>query len=715
MSALFANPWYLLAGAAAALIPLLIHLLTRDRVKKVAFPTLRFFAANSRVVLARKRFHEALLIALRMLACFLLALAFAVPGLRRDNGVAPADALTAARVILVDVSASMGWPEDAAARVGALKQALDTVQPGERTAVAAFDRTARVLTPDFVDNREAVALALEKAEPGEGGTDLLSGVRLAARMLENVTAQRKEVVLVSDLQRCGWAEYQGDWRLPAGVKLTVIPVRAAVAQPVSAVTGTTGAPVAPATNAMHAAQTGKVAFRAAEIPQSVLRDKAGQVLGVRLHNYGAAAVNDLPVTLRLRGKDVETRKVNLPAGGDAPVRFRVVFDADGAQPGEIVFRADAGWPGANVYYFNVQVVPQVRVLILNGRPDAKPLNDAAFFVKLALAPGEGSPFDVRVVNATAATAADVNAATVTVLAEVDAVGVPVKDALAAQLARGGGLLFLPGDGVRPEAFAASFGGLAPCRLRRVLTPAQPMTVAKVDLEHPALTVFAPARSGNFGALQFTRYWEVSDSQLSRVLMRFADGRPFVIEKGAGKGVALLATSPVNPGWNTLPMHVLLVPYLHQMVRYLAVRTERRTAYAVGDVLPVAAGAEVTTLSGGAWTQDGAGAQAANAMAFRSGIYRIKTAAGSADGAKTAEDGELVVAVNRPLVEADPAQVEAEEITAALQISDEELRREQEKATARAQGADARLWWYVLALLCGWLAVEHLVASRTARH
>ncbi len=672
MSALFANPGYLLAGLLAALIPLVIHLLTRDRVKKVAFPTLRFFAMNSRVVIARKRFREALLIALRMLACFLLALAFAIPG-RQQTGqpAAGVNAVAVARVIVVDVSASMGRP--GAARQKALQEALASVQGGDRTAVVAFDQSARVLTTDFVVGADAAAQAVQKAVAGEGGTDLLAGVRVAGRMLEGVAAERKEVVLVSDLQRCGWENYQGDWRLPAGVKLRVLPVRPEAG-----------------------ASAGKVAFAAAEIPQTILRDRQSHVLAVRLHNFGGEALKDLPVTLRLAGKDVETQTVNLPAGTSAPVRFRKVFDKDGDNPGEIVFRADAGWPGENAYYFNVQIVPQVKVLILNGRPDVRPLNDAAFFLKLALAPGQDAPFEVKVVNAASASAAEIDAATVVVLAEVNAVAAPAREALRGLLNRGGGLFFLPGDGVQPEAFSASFEGLAPCRLRRVLTPPAAMTIAKVELEHPAFSVFAPARSGNFGALQFSRYWEVSDSQLAKVLVRFADGRPFVLEKDLGKGISVLAASPVNLGWNTLPKHVLLVPYLHQLVRYLAVRTEQRTAYLVGETLPVLPGASVVSVGGGAWGE--------GTVAQKSGLFRIAAA-----------DAGHVVAVNRFFAEANPATVEAEEIVTALQISDEELRKEQAKTAPQNSATNSRIWWYVLLLLCGWLAVEHLVASRTTRH
>ena len=74
----FVNPIFLAAMAAIAL-PAIIHLLTRDRVRRVAFSTLRFFAGASHRILRRRRWREVLLLGMRMGACGLAAIAFARP------------------------------------------------------------------------------------------------------------------------------------------------------------------------------------------------------------------------------------------------------------------------------------------------------------------------------------------------------------------------------------------------------------------------------------------------------------------------------------------------------------------------------------------------------------------------------------------------------------------------------------------------------------
>src|ERR1051325_8437585 len=103
----FVHPLFLI-GLAGAALPVIIHLLTRDRVRKVEFSTLRFFAKNSQRVLRRKKWQEMVLLALRMVMCALMGVAFARPflGAKKDEGAGMM--ARRARVVLADVSGSMG-------------------------------------------------------------------------------------------------------------------------------------------------------------------------------------------------------------------------------------------------------------------------------------------------------------------------------------------------------------------------------------------------------------------------------------------------------------------------------------------------------------------------------------------------------------------------------------------------------------------------------
>src|SRR5258708_40303098 len=77
----FRNP-ILLIGLIAAVLPLLIYLLTRDKILTVPFSTLRFFAGTSSKLVKRKRWLETLLLLLPAALCALIVFAFDRPFLR---------------------------------------------------------------------------------------------------------------------------------------------------------------------------------------------------------------------------------------------------------------------------------------------------------------------------------------------------------------------------------------------------------------------------------------------------------------------------------------------------------------------------------------------------------------------------------------------------------------------------------------------------------
>ena len=58
----FAAPLFLLAALAAA-IPVVLHLVSRQRAKDLPFPTLRFLKLSAEKTRRRKRIHDALLMA----------------------------------------------------------------------------------------------------------------------------------------------------------------------------------------------------------------------------------------------------------------------------------------------------------------------------------------------------------------------------------------------------------------------------------------------------------------------------------------------------------------------------------------------------------------------------------------------------------------------------------------------------------------------------
>jgi len=703
---------YLLIGLLGAAVPILIHLLTRDRVRRVAFSTLRFFANASRNVLRRKRIYEMILLAMRTAACALLAIAFARPFLRSGEA-GPGGLLTpgTARVIAVDLSASMGREGMVTALREEALTALNTLSEGsDAAALVTFTDTTRIEVP-MTTRLGEVRAKLATLAPGHGGTRIAPAVQQADTLLRPVKARAKEVCLISDLQRTGWTDFQGDWKLAPGVKLVVRPVK-------------------------PSKDTGGIAIVEGDCPQSVAMSRSPRTIAVRVALFAGASKKvdaerpmnrphaerrdeqekkaerrDVEVTLSMGGKEVASQKVNLHPGAKVPVRFRRVLDAAGDNPGVVRVKADDATPGDNEFCFNVRVIPRIRVAILNGRPTSSPATDAAYFLKTALAPTEDTPFIAKSMDTTRVPPEEIQEARVAILANVGDVAPPVRDALAALVKRGGGILFLPGDRVDAETFNRVFGDLAPCKLRRIITPIRrtadagekaEASITRVDYEHPIFEVFHRPHHGNLSAARFTEFWEITDSQLSRVLARFDDGRPALIERRVDAGTSMMLANPTDLLWSNLPLRAIFLPFLHETVRYLAIRTEGRTAFHVGERLPVPEGCRLRG-------PDGKIFETTDVVASQLGLHAVL----DKDGREV-----FLFAVNRDPAEADPATVDPQEIVAALERVQGEVVAGEETAPASQRPSrqdEAGLWWYVLAAVVLLSTGELVLGNRAVRH
>ncbi|NQT85764.1 BatA domain-containing protein, partial [bacterium] len=547
----YGNPYFLI-GLAGAALPLLIHLLTRDRVRRVSFSTLRFFARASQNILRRKRLQEAILVALRCLLCALLAMAFARPFLgdsSADTAVVVADTACA---LVVDLSGSMrraGLPEALRAEAEA---ALDELSDGADAAALITFHGAPLVRMPLTKALGEIRSRLTLLSPGQGGTALAEAVREGGASLQRARARRKLVVLVSDLQRTGWHGAPADWKLPADVELVIRHV-----QPDEA--------------------SDNVAIVEADFAQSTIVSPAPQPIAVRIANHGAVERKGVKVTLRIGEKEVDTQQVTLRPGASVPVRFRPAFERAGDNLATVTVAGEDSVPEDDVFHLNARAIPRIRVLVVAAHAETTRAGRIAFFLRAALAPGELSSFQVQTVEAARATAADVNRALVVVLANVDAVPAEAKAAMEQLLERGGGLLFLPGDAVSAETFNDTFRTLAPCTLLKALTPSglgdhAGAAFGRIDYDHPVYAIFHRPHHGDLSLPRFTRFWEVTDSQLSRVLARFDDGRPAVVEHAVGNGIATMLVSAPDLRWNDLPLRAVFLPWLHQTVRHLAVRT-----------------------------------------------------------------------------------------------------------------------------------------------
>ncbi|MDK9701224.1 MAG: BatA domain-containing protein [bacterium] len=187
----------ILGFAAAAGVPLLLYLLSRRRLPKIYFSTLRFLKAIEKKQHRRLKITQWLLILLRILAILCIVTAFARP---LTVGVLPGGSPANAEVaIVLDRSASMmatapsGSPFDQAVR--SIKQLLTTLAPQDRVSLFFADEIDSHIALSSID---AIQSALDGESPKPVSDDLTNGLVRAERALSESPAPFRSLLLFTD-------------------------------------------------------------------------------------------------------------------------------------------------------------------------------------------------------------------------------------------------------------------------------------------------------------------------------------------------------------------------------------------------------------------------------------------------------------------------------------------------------------------------------------
>jgi hypothetical protein len=559
----------------------------------------------------------------------LLALAFARPFFASGAASASVDAT----MVAIDTSYSLSAPGRIERARQLAKDAIARVPAGDLVGVVTFADAADVIARPSADRALALA-AIDGVSVGFGATRYRVGLNAAAQAL---SGRRGTIVVVTDLQESGWDA--GDRAsVPQSVHIDVVDV----------------GPLPP-----NLAVTA-IRRDADRIVASVRNtDSRARDTRVRLVIDGRPA-GDMPVSI---GPNTSA-EVALPAPSRAGAAELTIDDRDGLQ-------AD------NVRYAMLDSTTRPSLLLVTGA--GEPGRDA-FYVQQALAAGE--PYQVTGVSGARLSSADMQLSPHAAVFLLSTRGLERRgrDALAAYVHAGGGLLIAAGPDIDAEVVADVLGPGAPLRVvPPVDTRPQLRTLAPADARHPIFQPFGSS-STTLGLVKFQSVAVIGGSGC-QTLARFTTGEPALLDCSAGDGRAMVVASDLNNRWNDFPLHATFVPFLHEAVRYLASGRPHANDYLVGD--------------------------APAGVPRKPGIATLPDRPGAGAPGRTRR-----VAVNVDPREGDPARISSDEFQSAVtRLKDVGVSEARIEATQ--QEDRQHLWQFVLMAMLGMLALEAVVASRTA--
>jgi hypothetical protein len=299
--------------------------------------------------------------------------------------------------------------------------------------------------------------------------------------------------------------------------------------------------------------------------------------------------------------------------------------------------------------------------------------DALYFQRAVAAVEGDAGLEVATVGADRVAAGDAPLQNAAAIVVIGTTGLDRRavDAIASAVDRGRSVLIAAGPSVELERLTTA---LTPdLRVRRVEDADPAVTLAPVDVRHPAFAAFG-VDNGLLGSATFRRYARLEGGDL-RVLAKFSSGAPALVEIPRGRGRVLVFASDLSNGWNDLVLHPAFVPLAHDLARYLVGGAASPRSLRVGE-LPGPAGAQAGIVSR---TDDG----------------------------KAPER----IAVNVDPREGDPARMTADAFVAVIPKAHVGAQPDAVTADARRQEAEQSLWRYGLGLMLVGLVLESVVGRR----
>src|SRR3954470_21767232 len=212
------------AGLAALAVPVLVHLIQRERKRVVAFPSLMFVRRIPYQSVRRRRIRHWALLLLRAAALVLIVLAFARPFLPQAASATAAAAGVREIVIVLDQSASMGYGDHFARAQDAARNIVRGMNNGDRATLVLFARNAEE-NMRATSDRGRLEGAIAAAKVTAGSTRYGPAIKRAESILSRSNVTRREAVLISDFQKTGWSGSE-EAKFPEGMTLRTVSVAA---------------------------------------------------------------------------------------------------------------------------------------------------------------------------------------------------------------------------------------------------------------------------------------------------------------------------------------------------------------------------------------------------------------------------------------------------------------------------------------------------------
>jgi hypothetical protein len=552
----------ILAAAAAAVAPVIIHLIMRTKPRKVIFPAMRFVKKTHQANISKLRLKHLILLAMRVAAVLLAVVLVARAQLPAWRGTL-ASGGPAAVVVVVDNSGSMAYTSAGATCLARGKklaaEVLAALPPKSRAAVLASAQPAA--GADLLADRELVARQIADVPATFGGQSLGAAISRGVDLLARADLKRREMLIVTDCTARAFAE-MAPLAGAESIHFTILNVGGGDDLNVG---------------------LGDVKLSSGSIP---LGAEAAVESSLRSGKVGG----DFTVQVELAGEPVAQQTVHLGGAGAAGVSLVVKPQRPGAIHGRLLLANPDPLEMDNTRYFTINAGSQARVLVVRDSTTVGRGDPTSFIMATAVAPPRegGSQTARKIVPSDRLDDEDLAAVDIVMLADVASLSEPQWQRLGGFVRGGGRLWVVAGRQMSPDSYnSPAARAVMPASIKGVEELGAPATFRTDQLNHAMLLPFADADNPPLSQIEVYRRLGI-DARASdaTVVLQYADGAPAILARPVGEGSSLMWNFSPAPEFSNMASRAQTVVLASQAVAVLTAQTLRQTLYPLGATASV---------------------------------------------------------------------------------------------------------------------------------
>ncbi len=549
----FLNP-AVLFGLIAAAIPVVLHFLNLQKLRRIQFSTLTFLKELQKTKIRKLKFKQWLLLFLRVLLILLLVSAFARPTLESLTISGTSAAKTSA-VFIIDDSFSMSYVKGEGSQFNRAKEIVKDVlsryQQGDE-AVLLF--VTRVNENDFSTNIQNVVNEADSKIISVTKESFHTAVDYASSLLNQSQNFNKELFILSDFSKQNLDSLNN--RLDENAKLYLFNF----------------------TNGNFSNR----AVNKFSLDNQLLEVDKTVSFSAEIKNNSNIAASNAVASLFINGKRSAQQSFDLEGNSHESISFETVLKEQGLIEASIELEQDE-IQFDNTRYAAFYVPEKINILLVSE------IEKDSRFIKLALmSASQNTTVEIKQISFHQLSSNLFSENDLTIFVGVDN---SALNSAVEYVKNGGRILVLPGESTTADEFEQLLRSFnVSVNVNRVgnLNNNQSITYfGNVEYEHPIFkNLFENREETKIESPEIYSYLKIENDPRLKPIINLRDNSIFLTEYGLGEGKALIFTSAPVLEWNNFPIKSLFAPLINKAALYQTMETEMGQRVVAGDGIDI---------------------------------------------------------------------------------------------------------------------------------